>query len=292
MNGFEMSEGKVRVDLGCGDVGMPEHHLHAAQVGTVLNHVSGATVSQTVWAGGAVGAFNEIPDPLSRERHSAKRQKKASAILAGGPALVRGADAVEMRAAFAQILLQSLDSSSAKRNDSLFVAFAADLHATGVESEVAGVERGDFRDAEAPCIQKFENRAIAEGGGLRLGMRGGLAGTLEHLDDFRLGKRLGQYLPCLGRLDVHGRIVMNAAVEKQPLVKAAQATQLTGYGTRVNAVVAQMLEQSSDVGLGGFEKHGIAALEKLREDVQVTEIGLASKRTKSFLYAKIGLIFI
>ena len=50
MHGLEAAEGKVRVDLGGGDVGVAEHHLHAAEIGAVLDHVRSAAVAQTVRA--------------------------------------------------------------------------------------------------------------------------------------------------------------------------------------------------------------------------------------------------
>ena len=85
---------------------------------------------------------------------------------------------------------------------------------------------------------------------------------------------------------------MDAAVEQKPFVKAAQAAQLARSGAGIDAVGAEMLEKGGDIVLGGGEQNGVALLKKLGKDAQIAEIGLASKRTKSFFHAKIGGIVV
>ena len=80
MHSLEAAERQVGVDLRGGDVGVAEHHLHAAEIGAVLDHVRGATVAQAVRTCGAVGALDEAPDPLPGERHAAQREEEAGAI--------------------------------------------------------------------------------------------------------------------------------------------------------------------------------------------------------------------
>ena len=123
------------------------------------------------------------------------------------------------------------------------------------DSEVTSETRKSAR------IQQFENRAIAQRRRLRLRMRSRHGCALQHLCHFGLGKRLWQHLPGLWRLDVDRGIVVNAAVEQQPFIKSAQATQLSRGRARIDAMVAQMLEQRGHIGLRGAEQHGVAALQ-------------------------------
>ena len=81
MHFLQMAERQVGVDLRSGDVGVAQQQLHAAQVGAVLHHVRGAAVAQTVRAGGRVGHFNNMPDPLTSQRHPAQGKKKACRVL-------------------------------------------------------------------------------------------------------------------------------------------------------------------------------------------------------------------
>ena len=73
MHFLQMAQRQVGVDLRGGDVGVAQQQLHAAQVGTVLHHVRGATVTQTVRAGGRLGHLDHMPNPLPSERHTAQR---------------------------------------------------------------------------------------------------------------------------------------------------------------------------------------------------------------------------
>jgi len=140
MDGFEAAEGEVGVDLGGGDVGVAEEELDGAQVCAVLDHVGGATVAQGVRAGAAVAAFDEDPEGLAGEWHPAQGEKKLGAVCGVG----LGADAGEVRPAFAEIDVEGFDGFVAEGDDAFFVAFAADEDAAEVEREVAGREAGDF----------------------------------------------------------------------------------------------------------------------------------------------------
>ena len=116
--------------------------------------------------------------------------------------------------------------------------------------------------------------------------------ALQHFGHFGLGERFGQNFPGLGRLDVDGGVVMNAAIEKKPFVKAAQAAQLARGGAGIDVVGAQVFEKCGDVGLDGGEQDGVAVFEELGKDAQIAEIGLAGERAKSFFHTKIGGIIL
>jgi hypothetical protein len=76
-------------------------------------------------------------------------------------------------------------------------------------------------------------------------------------------------------------------VEQQPPIKPPQAAQLSRGRARIDAMVAQMLEQRGHVALGGTEQYRAPRFEELREDAQIAEVGFDRKRAKSFLYKEI-----
>jgi len=54
MDGLQSAQGQMRVHLCSGNVGVTKNHLHATQVCAVFHHVRGATMPQTMRAGGLV----------------------------------------------------------------------------------------------------------------------------------------------------------------------------------------------------------------------------------------------
>ena len=192
-----------------------------------------------------------------------------------------------MRAAFGDVRFKRFDGGPPQRNDALLVALAAHLHAAQVERQVAGVERGDLGDAQSAAVQQLENGAIAQRRCAGLGMMSGHGGALQHFVHFRLGQRLGQHLPRFGRLDVDGRIVVDAAIEQKPLVKAAQAAELARRGTRIDAMVAQVLEEAGHILLHGRQQHAMPGLQKLGKRPEVAQVGFAGERPQPFLHPQI-----
>ena len=295
MHFLQPSQRQVGVDLRGGDVGVAQQQLHAAQVGAVLHHVRGATVAQPVRAGGGVGHLHHMPDPLPRQRHSAQREKQT----AWRPAarrwiLLRFEPAELMRARCGRPCCRYSSSASTRgasqRHNPLLVALAAHLHAAQVERQVAGRERRDLGDAQAARVEQFQNRPVAQHGGSRLRMLGVQARPVQHLRHLRLGQRLGQHLPGFGRFDVDGGIVMDAPVEQEPLVKAAQAAQLARRRTLVDAVAAQMLKKCRHILLRRRQQHAAAPLDELGKGLQVAVVGLAAQRPQPFFHAQIRLV--
>src|SRR4051812_1316973 len=100
------------VDLSGGDVSVTQQGLHAAQIGSMLHHVGGATVAQFMWAGGAVLLLYQLPDPLPGERlapHTEKQSPFQAASLQPGTA-------------FAQVMLQRFHGLTTKRHNAFLVA--------------------------------------------------------------------------------------------------------------------------------------------------------------------------
>ena len=264
--------------------------MHAAQVGAVLHHVGGAAMAQPVRTGCPVRRFDQVPDPLAGQRHTAHGEKKPCTALARSVRVPCRADARQVRTAFAQISLQRLHRGSTQRHNAFLVALAAHLHAARIQSEIARGERRHLGDTQSARVEQFQNRAVAERRGAGLWMRCVHSGPLQHLHNLRLGQRFGQHLPGPGRLDIHGRVVMNAAVQQQPLVESAQAAQLARRGTRVDAMVPQMLKKRRHILLHRRQQHALTILDKLGECLQIAVVGLASKRAQALLYSQIDLV--
>jgi hypothetical protein len=195
-----------------------------------------------------------------------------------------------MGPALAQILFQSQKRGAPEGDDALLVALAADVDTAEVEGKIAGGEGGDLGDAESAGIEELEDGAVAEVGGAGLGVIGGELGAVEHFSDLRLGEGLGEDLPGLGGFDVDGGVVVDAAVEHEPLVETAEATELAGDGAGVDGVDAEVLHECGDVLLGGGEEDAVAGLEELGEGVEVAGVGFAGEGTKAFFYAEVDLI--
>ena len=231
----------------------------------MLDHVGGATVAQGVGAGGAVVALYEEPDGLAGEGHAAQGEKETCAVCGVCP----GADAGEVRAAFFEVEAEGLEGGDAEGDDAFFVAFAADQDAAEVEREVGGGERGDFGDTQAAGVEQFKDGAIAEGCGAGLWAAGGgfcrLFSARKHGVHFRLGEGFGENFPGFGRVDVDGGVVVDAAVEEEPLVEAADAAELAGGGARIDAVGAEMLQERGYVLLRTGEQDAVAGFEELGE---------------------------
>ena len=85
---------------------------------------------------------------------------------------------------------------------------------------------------------------------------------------------------------------MNAPVEQQPLIESAQTTQFARRRAPIDAVFAQVLEQSRHVGLARRHQQDVAALKKLGKDAQIAQVGFASEGAKSFLHAKIVAVIL
>ena len=195
-----------------------------------------------------------------------------------------------MRPSLPQINLQSLQCGPPQRHNAFLVALAAHLHAAQIQRQVACGKRGDLGDAQTARIEQLEDRPVAQGRGPRLGMLGIEGCPLQHLRHLRLGQGLGQHLPRLGRLDVHSWIVMDAPVEEQPFVKAAQAAQLARRRTLDDVVAAQVFKKGRHILLRCRQQYAMAALDELGKGLQVAVVGLAGQRAKPFFHAQIGLV--
>jgi len=176
-------------------------------------------------AGGPVRHLHQVPHPLARQRHAAHREKSRVASWRA----VFPFRAELMRARCGRPSRKYVSSASRRCAPAAQCAPCrpcAHLRVAGIQRKIAGGERRDLRDAQPTCVKQLHNCTVSERRGKSLRMRCGHAGPLQHLHHFRLGQRFRQYLPSLGRFNIHGWVVMDAAIQQQPLVKTAQAAQL------------------------------------------------------------------
>ena len=117
-------------------------------------------------------------------------------------------------------------------------------------------------------------------------------GPLQHLRHLRLGQRLGQHLPRLGRLDVDGGIVMNAPVEQQPLVKSRAGSSACAPPSAHRCRDCADVRATPPRRPARRQQQHVAALEKLGKDAQIAQVGFAGERAKPFLHAKIVAVIL
>ena len=65
MDCLQPAKGKVRVDLGGRDVGVPEQGLHSSQIGSVLHHVGGTTVAHDMGTSTGCPTFSPDTTPIA-----------------------------------------------------------------------------------------------------------------------------------------------------------------------------------------------------------------------------------
>ena len=85
---------------------------------------------------------------------------------------------------------------------------------------------------------------------------------------------------------------MDAAIEEEPLVKAAEATELSRAGACVDVVRTEMIEECGNILLGGIDEHAVARLEEFGEGLEVAVVSLTGERAQALFYAEINLIVV
>ena len=84
---------------------------------------------------------------------------------------------------------------------------------------------------------------------------------------------------------------MDAAVEEEPLVKAADTAEFACGGAGVDAVGAEVLEERRYVLLRTGEQDAVAGFEELGEGFEVAIVSFAGERAQSFFDAQVGHVF-
>lgn len=161
----EVGVGDVGIDLGGGDVGVAEHGLDGAKVGTIHEEIGGEAVAEGVRRdvlrdAGLAGVF--LDDALDGARSEA-------AEITGGVELALVFAVVEEEGgegigAGVEIILDAFGGGLGDKDGAVFLAFAADDEFATFEIDTITVKFSEFGDTEAAREEEFDDGAVAETG--------------------------------------------------------------------------------------------------------------------------------
>ena len=132
----------VRVQLGRGEVGVPEHLLDAAEIGATLEQMGGERVPEEVGVNSfrlETGAFGE-----AAQDHERSGAGEPSAL--GVQEELLPVAAVEVRAAASEIPANRLCGGTAERDDALLSAFAEAADEALIQVDAGLLEADCFAD--------------------------------------------------------------------------------------------------------------------------------------------------
>jgi hypothetical protein len=84
--------------------------------------------------------------------------------------------------------------------------------------------------------------------------------------------------------------MMDPLVEKEPLVKTAQAAEFARGRTGVNAVRPEVLKKPANILFRGSQEGSIPAFEEFGKGAQIALVGFAGERAKALLDAQVNLV--
>lgn len=158
MGGFEAFNINMGVNLGRGDIRMPQHHLHRAQIRAASEQMGGKRVAEHV---GTYCLMN-----TGFERHLLDYLPKSDSghgcAAIGEKEIIAGLAFQEKGAGLFNVFLQNSAGKPRKRHNPLLVAFAEDAEMTIVE--VAPIDRqfDKLRDTQSRGIEKMQHGQITD----------------------------------------------------------------------------------------------------------------------------------
>src|SRR5690349_856052 len=264
----------VGVDLRGGEIGVAQHLLQRAKVGTALEQVSGEAVPERVRrdalpdarTGGS--ALDDAPGTDAGERPATGVEQHATAARA----------AVELRPKLVQIDRDRADDGASDRNQPLLATFTEHANQVLGEEQVGGSEPAELRHAKTRSVAKLEQGAIAPG------QRLVDVGHGEQPFDLLHRERIGQDAAPTRRLQAVARIGRHAAFSDQERVIGADR----GYAPPDRGgAQSEVLEEVDELAQHrASELPGIAhALRggELRQAAKIATVGLHGIRAVSRL---------
>ena len=196
------------VDLRRCYVGMPEHLLHAPEIGPVVEQVAGERMPQhmrrqlrRVEPGGKSKFFHQLRAALPGQMASCAARRKQPA-----PCLAARSLRQECGTGF-EIIGERLARGLAQRRQSLLAAFAAHQQKTRIALRRGQGQAHQFRNTQTRRIQDFEE---APQPCALLPWPGGRGG--DQPPDFLLGQYLGERSPQSRRIELRRRIILAGAL--------------------------------------------------------------------------------
>jgi hypothetical protein len=217
----------VGINLGGRDIGVPQHHLHAAQVRSTLQQVGGEAVPQHMGR-----------QPVENARLAAVRGQQLPETLAGEATAARGYEkisagaALEKRAApVPEPSLDGMERGPAHRHQPLFVALAGDAHNAHGRIQIAHGNAAQLGDAQAGGIEQLQHGAVAQAGG-----QGSVDGLQNPVDLLQI-QELRDGLPLPRKAQVLGGIGFDQAFPQEKPIKIPKGGQMAGDGTVAQTVL-------------------------------------------------------
>jgi len=148
----------VRVALGRPEIGVAQHLLHRAEIGTALEEVRREGVTEEVRVDPArlePCTFGQ----LAKDQEGACASKCTSA---GVKEELGSVATVEMRSPERQVAPHGLGGRAPEGDESLLAAFSEDAHHTLLDRDPVLLEPDCLRYAEAGAVHELDERAIAQ----------------------------------------------------------------------------------------------------------------------------------
>src|SRR5215203_4396613 len=165
--------GYVGIELGRREVGVAEHLLHRAQIGTALEQVRRERVAEQVRVD-TLRVEARLPGQLAEDQEGARARQRAAARV---QEQLRPVPCVEERPTAREVAAQSVGAGPAERDDALLAALADAADEPPLEVDAALLEPDRLADAEAGAVEQLDERGVAErarrraGGGVDQALR-------------------------------------------------------------------------------------------------------------------------
>ncbi len=230
VQGFEAVAVDMGVNLGGGDIGVAQHHLHPAQVGAVSKEMGGKGVAEDMGADlfvDAVGA-GKFADNLPEAQAShgfaaiADEEEIAASLLE------------QIRATFLHVAANSISGLFAEGHQSFLGALAQHPHKATAQVEGGGGHVDQFRNSHSGGVEQVQHGDVAEGE-----RRGCFVAAQEQVN-LSHGKNLGQGAARFGQVNEMGGIGLDQVLCQQKTKKSAQARDAAGVTAVRNTLVAAM----------------------------------------------------
>lgn len=143
------------INLGGGQVGVPQQHLHHPEIGAVIKQMGRERVTQAmridriVDSGMTRMVANPLPDRLAGERTTAARNEYGLSSRPQG------------RSTFLHPHAQRFDGGFAERNKAFPTALAADADNPPIQPELSRFQSGQFADPDAGRVERLEDCPVA-----------------------------------------------------------------------------------------------------------------------------------
>ncbi len=225
------------VNLGGGDVGMAQHHLHGAEVRAMFQQVGGKGVAEHVGAdflGDSVQACNLLDDlPETQTGHgfamAGDKEEIAPLFFQNPGTRLLGVD------------LEVFAGRFAKGDEPFLGAFAENPDIAAHEIDPGQGQIDQLRDPHARGVKQVEHGIVTQGQGIVIGRRGK---EPVHFGD---SEHLGERAARLGQIKDGAGIGVDGFFRQEKLEESAQRGDSAGIASVGDALAMTMVEIGAEV---------------------------------------------